>query len=169
MLCFSILNSGLCRDLADLNNNGLLTRDGFAVAMHLIQLKLAGKDIPTTLPTSLIPPSMRNNAQAPPKPQIPEAMRDLLWDDTPQAPVMQPQATGTLSPQHTASPPQIQHAQHSVFGATDPFSNSQSPFANSQSPFASAPGRQTLKPRLFSFLLIIFCSPSPCFPEESSG
>lgn len=74
-------------------------------------------------------------AQAPPKPQISETMRDLLWDDTPppstttaQAPsVLQPQPTGTLSPQHTASPPQAQ-AQQSVFGVSDPFASS--PFAN---------------------------------------
>ncbi|CAL1703981.1 unnamed protein product [Somion occarium] len=121
-------------DLSDLNNDGLLTRDGFAVAMHLIQSKLAGKELPPTLPPTLVPPSMRSAAAAPPpQPAISETMRDLLWDDTPPAssttpqvppPTLQPQATGTLSPQHTAAfaPPQ-----RSVFGATDPFANS--PFA----------------------------------------
>ena len=44
--------------LADLNNDGRLTRDGFAVAMHLIQGKLAGKEVPTRLPPTLVPPSM---------------------------------------------------------------------------------------------------------------
>ncbi|KAF8461190.1 hypothetical protein DFH94DRAFT_96254, partial [Russula ochroleuca] len=34
-------------DLADLNNDGRITRDGFAVAFHLIQGKLTGKEIPT--------------------------------------------------------------------------------------------------------------------------
>jgi len=47
------------RDLADINGDGGLTRDGFAVALYLIQKKLAGTDIPTSLPPSLIPPSMR--------------------------------------------------------------------------------------------------------------
>ncbi|KAF4615333.1 hypothetical protein D9613_002841 [Agrocybe pediades] len=46
-------------DLADINNDGRLTRDGFAIAMHLIQKKLAGKDIPVSLPPSLVPPSAR--------------------------------------------------------------------------------------------------------------
>ena len=41
-------DSWLCRDLADMNNDGRLTRDGFAVAMHLIQGKLAGKELPAT-------------------------------------------------------------------------------------------------------------------------
>ena len=47
------------RDLVDLNCDGRLTRDSFAVACHLMQRKLSGKEIPTTLPASLIPPSMR--------------------------------------------------------------------------------------------------------------
>ncbi|KAI0646793.1 hypothetical protein C8Q79DRAFT_587739 [Trametes meyenii] len=97
-------------DLADLNNDGRLTRDGFAVAMHLIQGKLAGKEMPSSLPLSLVPPAMRGAASAfaaPAQPAVPEAIKDLLWDDSPPtsatAPthpqsVLQPQATGTLSP-----------------------------------------------------------------------
>jgi len=42
------------RDLADLNNDGRLTRDGFAIAFHLIQGRLNGNEIPTTLPPSFI-------------------------------------------------------------------------------------------------------------------
>lgn len=75
------------RDLADINNDGRLTRDGFAVAMNLIQKKLAGTDIPATLPRSLIPPSMRANDTSPFSPPAshhpPEPAKDLLWDDTP--------------------------------------------------------------------------------------
>ncbi|TFK55038.1 hypothetical protein OE88DRAFT_1653662 [Heliocybe sulcata] len=101
-------------DLADMNNDGRLTRDGFAVAMHLIQAKLAGKDIPASLPLSLIPPSMRGKVNAAPfavppsSPPAVEPLRDLLWDDTPASatsatPTLQPQRTGALSPQHTAA------------------------------------------------------------------
>ncbi|EMD38668.1 hypothetical protein CERSUDRAFT_113843 [Gelatoporia subvermispora B] len=124
-------------DLADMNNDGRLTRDGFAVAMHLIQSKLNGKDLPSTVPASLIPPSMRGDVA--PQPALPsesEHIRDLLWDDTPpssatlpqpQPPlsVLQPQATGTLSPRATpaGSPPPRSHA----FGSSDPFQSS--PFA----------------------------------------
>lgn len=77
------------RDLADLHNDGCLTRDGFAVAMHLIQGKLAGKGIPASLPLSLIPPAMRGaqqaSAPAPPAPASGPAneIQDLLWDDEP--------------------------------------------------------------------------------------
>lgn len=56
------------RDLADMSNDGKLTRDGFAVALHLITGKLAGKEVPSTLPTSLIPPGMRKGVAAAPVP-----------------------------------------------------------------------------------------------------
>ena len=39
---------------------GKLNMDEFAVAMHLIYAKLAGKDLPVTLPQELIPPSTRD-------------------------------------------------------------------------------------------------------------
>ena len=80
------------RDLADINGDGRLTRDGFAVAMHLIQKKLAGQDIPATLPPSLVPPSARASALGPsPFPPVnaqthhePEPATDLFsFDDTP--------------------------------------------------------------------------------------
>ncbi|KAI9446621.1 hypothetical protein H4582DRAFT_2116972 [Lactarius indigo] len=104
-------------DLADLNNDGRLTREGFAVAMHLIIGKLAGKDLPSTLPPSLIPPSMRMAAvpaTSPFHPPPSETLKDLLWDDSPTSPaasqpqsaILQPQRTGPLSPQSSFSPPQ---------------------------------------------------------------
>ncbi|KAK7693155.1 hypothetical protein QCA50_002721 [Cerrena zonata] len=43
-------------DLADADADGRLSRDEFAVAMHLIRAKLAGKDVPDNLPPSLVPP-----------------------------------------------------------------------------------------------------------------
>ncbi|WWC85800.1 uncharacterized protein L201_000667 [Kwoniella dendrophila CBS 6074] len=46
-------------DLADIRKEGKLTRDEFAVAMHLINGKLAGQDVPSSLPNSLVPPSLR--------------------------------------------------------------------------------------------------------------
>ncbi|KAJ2848524.1 hypothetical protein J3B02_003933, partial [Coemansia erecta] len=46
-------------DLADINRNGKLTKDEFFVAMHLINMRLVGKDIPDTLPATLVPLSMR--------------------------------------------------------------------------------------------------------------
>jgi len=52
------------RDLADLDSNGRLTRDGLAVAVHLIQKRLIGQDLPAVLPPTLAPPSVRNNVTA---------------------------------------------------------------------------------------------------------
>ncbi|KAI7859687.1 hypothetical protein BDC45DRAFT_475663 [Circinella umbellata] len=44
-------------DLADTNQQGRLTREQFAVAMHLIHKRLQGDALPNTLPQTLIPPS----------------------------------------------------------------------------------------------------------------
>jgi epidermal growth factor receptor substrate 15 len=89
--CFPSLPSH--RDLADLNNDGRLTKDGFAVAMHLIQNKLKGVPIPSSLPPTLVPPSLRQSPFSPPATQTthqqPPAsdLQDLLWDEPVQAPV----------------------------------------------------------------------------------
>ncbi|KAI9270637.1 hypothetical protein BDA99DRAFT_557454 [Phascolomyces articulosus] len=46
-------------NLSDPNNQGKLNVDEFSVAMHLIYRKLNGYDVPTHLPTELVPPSTR--------------------------------------------------------------------------------------------------------------
>lgn len=81
------------RDLADLHNDGRLTREGFAVAMHIINSRLAGNDIPPTLPPSLVPPSMRP-LQAPTKAAANEPQFDLLLVDTPPASALPTETTG---------------------------------------------------------------------------
>ncbi|KAG9050477.1 hypothetical protein FS837_005282 [Tulasnella sp. UAMH 9824] len=91
-------------DLADLYKDGRLNQDGFAIALHLINGKLTGKEVPETLPSSLIPPSMR----APAQPQPSSIQQDLwLLGDTPPPSASQPV---TFSPppvvQRAASPPQ---------------------------------------------------------------
>ena len=104
------------RDLADLNNDGRLTRDGFAVAFHLIQGRLNGNEIPATLPPSLMPPSMRVVA-APTSPSfqqpLSESLNDLIWDDSPvashpQPSILQPQRTGPPTQSPAIPPPQTQ-------------------------------------------------------------
>ncbi|KAH7889962.1 hypothetical protein F5I97DRAFT_615298 [Phlebopus sp. FC_14] len=117
-------------DLADINNDGRLTRDGFAVVMHLIQGKLSGKEIPATLPPTLVPPSMRseNAPFIPAAFQPPELVRDLLWDDSPpssavtsqpQSGVLQPQTTGAQALGMTPAPPPVSTRSPQV---EDPFS-----------------------------------------------
>ena len=139
----------LPRDLADIHNNGMLTRDGFAIAMHLIQKKLAGQELPAALPLSLVPPSLRSTiGQSPFTPVSPHAPHppasdiDLLaWDDTPTAApesILKPQITGgatnALRPQATgpaaagfgASPFHVESAAPDPF-ATAPFQPIRSP------------------------------------------
>ena len=45
--------------LADVDADGMLDGDEYALAQHLIQIKLDGHDLPTELPSHLIPPSKR--------------------------------------------------------------------------------------------------------------
>lgn len=45
--------------MADVDRDGMLDDDEFALAMHLISVKLGGHDLPAELPLHLIPPSKR--------------------------------------------------------------------------------------------------------------
>ncbi|KAG7092181.1 hypothetical protein E1B28_008550 [Marasmius oreades] len=130
-------------DLSDLHNNGRLTRDCFAVAMHLIQKKLGGGELPTTVPQSLIPPAMRATGSYPfsppstgpppsraPAQMAPEPTKDLFsFDDSPPA-----SATSNgpfdVSIQATGSQP-------SAF-------SSPAPPATFSDPFGSSSGRDLL-------------------------
>lgn len=101
-------------DLSDINSQGHLTRDEFAVAMYLIrqQRMNQGQPLPPTLPPNLIPPSLRTQARPPtatsafdpppmtqpPPPQPKSALDDLFGLDTsspaPSAPVQTTMSTG---------------------------------------------------------------------------
>ncbi|ORX71924.1 hypothetical protein DL89DRAFT_255636 [Linderina pennispora] len=73
-------------DLADIGKTGKLNKDQFAVAMHLINGKLAGRDIPDTLPATLVPPSMRKASVASPSLRnLSPTMRPLSADRQQQA------------------------------------------------------------------------------------
>lgn len=45
--------------LADIDKDGFLDDDEFALAMHLIRVKTDGHDLPLELPAHLVPPSKR--------------------------------------------------------------------------------------------------------------
>lgn len=45
--------------LSDVDNDGFLDVEEFALAMHLINIKLDGNELPTALPDHLVPPSKR--------------------------------------------------------------------------------------------------------------
>ncbi|KAJ7986625.1 hypothetical protein DPEC_G00341810 [Dallia pectoralis] len=46
-------------ELSDLDRDGMLDRDEFAVAMYLVYRALEGESVPMSLPASLVPPSKR--------------------------------------------------------------------------------------------------------------
>ena len=112
-------------DLADINSEGQLSRDEFAVAMYLIrQQRKPGVVLPTTLPPNLVPPSMRNQLRRVPPPAVPPA--------DPIAPAPQPPKSAAedlfgLDTFTAPAPPQIQQSTggsgsfHKGFDS-DPFS-----------------------------------------------
>jgi epidermal growth factor receptor substrate 15 len=112
-------------DLADMNSEGRLDKDGFAVAMYLIRQQRGTKDgrgnLPTTLPSALIPPSKRKQQLPPSQPTAPafenaaptkprSAADDLFGLDafgpTPSAPQQAPQSTGGTDAGPFANPVQ---------------------------------------------------------------
>ncbi|CAO3614590.1 unnamed protein product [Mucor hiemalis] len=50
-------------DLSDIQQRGALSRDEFAVAMYLIHKRLAGEQLPQSLPKTLIPPNQQQQQQ----------------------------------------------------------------------------------------------------------
>ncbi|GBP70172.1 EH domain-containing protein 3 [Eumeta japonica] len=46
--------------LSDIDKDGMLDDEEFALAMHLIQVKIDGHELPAELPAHLVPPSKRN-------------------------------------------------------------------------------------------------------------
>ena len=103
-------------DLADINSEGQLNRDEFAVAMYLIRQQRSKRDgrdvLPQTLPHNLVPPSMRRQNPAPSQPTAPafdnasnatapkKASEDLFGLDalsSPPAPSIAPKSTGDSS------------------------------------------------------------------------
>ena len=126
-------------DLADVNSEGRLSRDEFAVAMYLIRQqrsKTSGRDVlPQSLPPNLVPPSMRHQQVAPPQPTAPtfdnaanitapkSAAEDLFGLDAFSSP--QPRAAESVSdsslynssPPRTTTSPQVpqQPQQSTIF------------------------------------------------------
>ncbi|KAI4198366.1 MAG: hypothetical protein LQ350_005303 [Teloschistes chrysophthalmus] len=108
-------------DLADINSEGQLSRDEFAVAMYLIRqqrLKTTGRDVlPQILPANLIPPSMRRQPLAPAQPTAPtfdnaanitapkSAAEDLFGLDAFSSPASKAPESASDSSLYTASPP----------------------------------------------------------------
>ncbi|XP_046893170.1 epidermal growth factor receptor substrate 15 isoform X2 [Hypomesus transpacificus] len=63
-------------ELSDLDRDGMLDRDEFAVAMYLVYRALEGESVPMSLPPPLVPPSKRKKPSVPPvvPPGVPPVM-----------------------------------------------------------------------------------------------
>lgn len=110
-------------DLSDIDSDGQLSRDEFAVAMHLIKQCRAHpkQPLPATIPSGLVPPSMRPPAPASSIPRAASATDDLLGLDvfgsghgpTANAPSSNP--TAPPAPTATAAP-QTRDPTDALFG-----------------------------------------------------
>ena len=140
-------NSGLSEDalatiwdLSDINSEGQLNRDEFAVAMYLIRQersKTTGRgNLPATLPPRLVPPSMRKQTIAPSQPTAP------VFDNVANAPAAPKSAADDLFGLDALSEePKPQQA-----SAQDPFGNDRSSSPASPPPPSSAPLLQSRAP-----------------------
>ncbi|KAM7080989.1 epidermal growth factor receptor substrate 15-like 1 isoform 3-T3 [Ciconia maguari] len=91
-------------DLSDIDKDGHLDKDEFAVAMHLVYRALEKEPVPSLLPPSLIPPSKRKKTPVFPGavPVLPASPppKDSLRSTPSHGSVNSLNSTGSLSPKH---------------------------------------------------------------------
>uniref|UniRef100_A0A3B5PZM7 Epidermal growth factor receptor pathway substrate 15 like 1 n=1 Tax=Xiphophorus maculatus TaxID=8083 RepID=A0A3B5PZM7_XIPMA len=94
-------------DLSDIDKDGHLDKDEFAVAMHLVYRALEKEAIPALLPSALIPPSKRKKSlcsvqgPVPGLPASPPPLKDSLHSTPSHGSMTSLNSTGSLSPKHT--------------------------------------------------------------------
>ncbi|XP_029466855.1 epidermal growth factor receptor substrate 15-like 1 isoform X2 [Rhinatrema bivittatum] len=97
-------------DLSDIDKDGHLDRDEFAVAMHLVYRALEKEPVPSVLPPSLVPPTKRKKTPVFPGavPVLPASPppKDSLRSTPSHGSVNSLNSTGSLSPKHSIKPPQ---------------------------------------------------------------
>ncbi|KAI5101142.1 epidermal growth factor receptor substrate 15-like 1 isoform X6 [Silurus meridionalis] len=101
-------------DLSDIDKDGHLDKDEFAVAMHLVYRALEKEPVPSILPSSLIPPSKRKkcvslSSMTPVLPGSPPPPKDSLRSTPSHGSMNSLNSAGSLSPKHT-----LKSTQHSV-------------------------------------------------------
>ncbi|XP_063311494.1 epidermal growth factor receptor substrate 15-like 1 isoform X1 [Pelobates fuscus] len=95
-------------DLSDIDKDGHLDRDEFAVAMHLVYRALEKEPVPSVLPQSLIPPSKRKKTFAGAVPVLPASPppKDSLRSTPSHGSMSSLNSAGSLSPKHSSKPTQ---------------------------------------------------------------
>ncbi|XP_070604515.1 epidermal growth factor receptor substrate 15-like 1 isoform X1 [Erythrolamprus reginae] len=92
-------------DLSDIDKDGHLDRDEFAVAMHLVYRALEKEPVPSVLPPSLVPPSKRKKVPIFPGavPVLPASPppKDSLRSTPSHGSINSLNSTGSLSPKHS--------------------------------------------------------------------
>ncbi|KAM6962825.1 epidermal growth factor receptor substrate 15-like 1 [Aplochiton taeniatus] len=102
-------------DLSDIDKDGHLDKDEFAVAMHLVYRALEKEPVPALLPSSLIPPSKRKRSLGslpgtmPVLPASPPPPKDSLRSTPSHGSMNSLNSTGSLSPKHS-----LKSGQHSM-------------------------------------------------------
>ncbi|XP_034737587.1 epidermal growth factor receptor substrate 15-like 1 isoform X2 [Etheostoma cragini] len=102
-------------DLSDIDKDGHLDRDEFAVAMHLVYRALEKEPVPALLPSALVPPSKRKKSlvsmagSVPGIPASPPPPKDSLRSTPSHGSMNSLNSTGSLSPKHT-----LKSGQHSL-------------------------------------------------------
>ncbi|XP_037625189.1 epidermal growth factor receptor substrate 15-like 1 isoform X3 [Sebastes umbrosus] len=102
-------------DLSDIDKDGHLDRDEFAVAMHLVYRALEKEPVPALLPSSLVPPSKRKKSlgsvagSVPGLPASPPPPKDSLRSTPSHGSMNSLNSTGSLSPKHS-----LKSGQHSL-------------------------------------------------------
>ncbi|KAM4707328.1 epidermal growth factor receptor substrate 15-like 1 isoform 2-T2 [Discoglossus pictus] len=97
-------------ELSDIDKDGHLDRDEFAVAMHLVYRALEKEPVPSVLPPSLIPPSKRKKTPTFPGavPVLPSSPppKDSLRSTPSHGSMSSLNSAGSLSPKHSSKPTQ---------------------------------------------------------------
>ncbi|XP_075063467.1 epidermal growth factor receptor substrate 15-like 1 isoform X2 [Mixophyes fleayi] len=97
-------------ELSDIDKDGHLDRDEFAVAMHLVYRALEKEPVPSVLPQSLIPPSKRKKTPTFPGavPVLPASPppKDSLRSTPSHGSMSSLNSAGSLSPKHSSKPSQ---------------------------------------------------------------
>ncbi|KAH7155049.1 hypothetical protein B0J13DRAFT_582212 [Dactylonectria estremocensis] len=137
-------------DLSDINSQGQLNRDQFAVAMYLIRQQRGGRSVPlpSALPLNLVPPSFRNHVRPPTATSAFDAPPPIVQPPPPQPKSALEDLFGLDSAAPSPAPPAQPQAPMSTGGsnANDPFGAGSNVLTPSSPIRAATTGTSSFKP-----------------------